>query len=79
MGGSIGILLDGDEVIAEVLSSASPKEGENVDRLSPADFVGEAKRLSGSMCPKLLSRQMKFDNENEAKAKQKLKEKKIKI
>lgn len=59
MEGSIGMVLDEVvvAVVTEELSSASGKPVEKIEPLSPADFVGEAKRLSGRICSKLLSRQ----------------------
>lgn len=59
MEGSIGMVLDEVVVVVvtEELSSASGKPVEKIEPLSPADFVGEAKRLSGRICSKLLLQQ----------------------
>lgn len=43
-------------VVTEELSSDSGKPLKKTEPWSPANFVGEAKRLSGRMCSKLLSR-----------------------
>lgn len=51
--GSIGILLLEVAVVIGELTPASAESVENAAWFSAADFVGEAKRLSGRMCSKL--------------------------
>lgn len=50
--GSTGLLLEAGVFEIVVLSSTEAEAVEKTER-SPADFVGEAKRLSGRMCSKL--------------------------
>jgi hypothetical protein len=52
--GTKGLLLGEDVVRLEELSSTSTEAVEKTVRLSPADFLGEPKRLSGRICSKLL-------------------------
>lgn len=59
--GSIEMLLVVVAVIGE-LTPASAESVENEAWCSAADFVGEAKRLSGRMCSKLLQHQTKINN-----------------
>jgi hypothetical protein len=49
------VMLREDDVVLVVFSSASTEAAEKTVRGSPADFLGEAKRLSGRICSKLLT------------------------
>lgn len=48
-----GLLLEAGAIETAVLSSTEAEDVEKTEQ-SPANFVGEAKRLSGRMCSKLL-------------------------
>lgn len=58
--GSNELLLEEDE--ANVVSSASAEATEMAVNWSPADFLGQAKRLSGRLCSRLLTTQKEIIN-----------------
>lgn len=47
--GSTGVLLLEEVIVTGILSSVEAEASEKIDRCSAANFVGEAKRLSGRM------------------------------
>lgn len=49
------VMLREDDVVLVVFSSASTEAAEKTVRGSQADFLGDAKRLSGRICSKLLT------------------------
>lgn len=65
--GRTGVLLEDDVIVTCVPSSADDEACEKTDWFSAASFVGEANRLSGRMCSKLLSCQMQRADNQEVK------------